>query len=236
MNLFPLCLEIVSSLLYQLNSSGSLCFSLSFSTILTVLQFSRNIRMLISLLCCGWLCVYEKYAWVYGCCCITDHFVCAWMHTETEDWICLLMCVCQSQHALIQYSNTPMVLLHQGNIKTSSITASPCFTNCSILHRLRARRVIRRGEIPFRTTKWTQTPAWHSATLCFHKAWYLMHRCGSRQWWTGRKTEGDMWLEECEAVKDRPTSVRHVSGEEREREGERQVGKVRAARSAKVTR
>ncbi len=137
------------------------------------------------------------------------------------------MCVRQSQCALIQYSKAPMVLLHQGNIKSSSITASPCFTNCSCLHRLRTGLNHQAGrdslQIPFRTAKWTQIRASYSVTLYLHKAWYLMHRCGGRRWWTGGKAEVDVQLAECKAVKTDPCLW---SQEERQREmeGERWEG------------
>lgn len=112
--------ENVLSLLHQLNSFPP--------RILSVLQLSKNIRALISLLC--------------GCVCknvLRRVFFCIRQHLFVGACPCkyrrLPISVCQ--HALIQYSNAPMVLLHLGNIKSFSITASPCFTNCSGLHRVR---------------------------------------------------------------------------------------------------
>lgn len=112
--------ENVLSVLHQLSSFPP--------RILSVLQLSKNIRALISLLC--------------GCVCknvLRRVFFYIRQHLFVGACPCkyrrLPISVCQ--HALIQYSNAPMVLLHLGNIKSFSITASPCFTNCSGLHRLR---------------------------------------------------------------------------------------------------
>lgn len=147
----PSCLKSVSSGLHQVNSNGS---PPPFSLTLSILQISKNIRMLISLPF-GCVRVWNVFRFVHLCVC---RCVCVYVQIGMEGWRCLLSCVQQSQCAIIQYSNAPVVLLHQGNTESSSITASLCFTNCSSLHRLRARLIIRPGEIPFGTAKWTQTP------------------------------------------------------------------------------
>lgn len=186
------CVITAASAQFQRESALFLFFPSTFST----LQFSKNIRILMSLPC-GCACE-NVFRFVH----VELLFVC--MHARTEGWmfllLCVCVCVCLSQCALIQYSNAPAVLLHQGNIKSSSITASPCFTNFPPYIDWEPGLIIRRGEIPFRTAR-TQTPASYSATLPFHKAWYLMHRCGSRQWWTVGKDEVDVPLAECKAVK-----------------------------------
>ena len=138
--------------------------------------------------------------------------------------VCVCVCVCQSRCALIQYSNAPMALLHQGNIKSSSITASPCLTNCSGLHRLRTGLNHQAGErfpseLPSELKPWAS----YSATLPLHKAWYLMHRCGGRRWWTGGRVEADAWLAECTAVKTDPRLQRHMR---RDGEGAREKGEA----------
>lgn len=112
---------------------GLSAFSSFFSpSTLAILQFSRNVRMLISLPCVFRL---VHVAVPDGICLC----VCTCVRVHAEGWIRLHVreCVCLCQCALIQYSNTPLVLLHQGNIKSSSTTTSRCFANCSGLHRLR---------------------------------------------------------------------------------------------------
>lgn len=110
----PICLKSVPSLLHQLYSKGTLCFFLIFSPIHSrnppILQEHQNANLITLFMC-----------------------VCVCMQQDGYACISVSVCVCLCQCALIQYSNTPLVLLHQGNIKSSSITASRCFINCSRL-------------------------------------------------------------------------------------------------------
>lgn len=57
--------------------------------------------------------------------------------TGTGGGAAISLCVCQSQRAVIQYSDAPTVLLHKGN--ASSITTSPRFANCSTFTRAERR-------------------------------------------------------------------------------------------------
>lgn len=197
--------ENVLSVLHQLSSFPP--------RILSVLQLSKNIRALISLLC--------------GCVCknvLRRVFFCIRQHLFVGACPCkyrrLPISVCQ--HALIQYSNAPMVLLHLGNIKSFSITASPtapAYTDWELS------LIIRRGKLLFCPAEWTR-----SVTLPHYKAWYLMHRCHGRQWRTGGTFElTSRWWN---AMLSKTTRCLWDTIHER---GWMERGWERAVRSAKVT-
>lgn len=122
-----------------------------------------------------------------------------------------------------------MVLLHQGNTESFSITASLCLTNCSSLHRLRARLIIRQGEIPH-----PPPPPPHCKAFLQHKASYLMHRCGPA---SSDGQEGSLKVT-CGWQNAKPSKQSHVRETHRTRrdgEGEWWEGEDRAETSAKVS-
>lgn len=211
----------VSSLLHQLNSNGSPCVFYYFPSTLSTLQFSKNIRMLISL--------------PRGCVCENVLF---FLHVSTQERICLCVCAC------IQVQKDACCVCAKVSALSYDIQMLPwCFHMREILKAppqpllpasptvpayidWELGLIIRRGGIPFRTANSNPSIAF-PATLPLHEAWYLMHMCGGWRWWTGGKVEVDVPLAKCKAVKPDPTSVRHIPWGETGRGGGRKVRALR---------